>query len=62
MDMLDAFWRMLGYQTQQDPEQVKTRVKTVDDNWTHVSKPKKIPEFESQWTEVRQSKKQKTTR
>lgn len=57
MGITDAFWRMLGYDTHQAVEQVKVRTKTVDDQWTHVSKPKKIPEFESQWVEVRQPRK-----
>ncbi|KAK8087678.1 hypothetical protein PG997_002639 [Apiospora hydei] len=57
MGFIDLFWRMLGYNTRQDEERVKIRTKTVDDNWTHVSVPKKIPEFEERWVEVRQSRK-----
>jgi len=58
ISIIRAFQRIFGYGTQQDSEEVKIRAKAVDDNWTHMSMPKKIPPFEDQWVDVRQPKKE----
>ncbi|KAK7923699.1 hypothetical protein PG985_007770 [Apiospora marii] len=57
MGWFDVFWRALGYNTRQAEECVKIRTKTVDDGWTHLSVPKKIPDFEEQWVDIPRTKK-----